>query len=121
VSIPLATTTIAVRRPPVADQYAEPYSGTTTEDFDEVVTGVRAVIDVPVARDAGRERVAGGEQTDTEFRFTCDPCDITRLDYITDEATGWHYRVTWVHRFGVIGGGYADHVEGGLERVEGLV
>jgi hypothetical protein len=121
VSIPLATTTITVLRPREEDQYEEPYSGTTTTAFGEVASGVRAVIDIPVARDAGKQRAAGGEQTETEFRFSCDPCDVSRLDYIRDDTSGVTMRVTWVHHFGVIGGFGASHVEGGLELVEGLV
>lgn len=114
-ALPLATTTVTVLRPPTSDDYAEPYGGTRTADLVEVESGVRAALDVPVARDAGREYRAGGEQTLTEFRFAVDPCDVRNTDYMRDDRTGVLYRVTWVFEF-------ADsHIEGGLRLVEGLV
>lgn len=113
--IPLSTTTVTVRRPPPADDYAEPYSGTRIADLVDVATGIPAVIDVPVARAAGRETTAGGEQTDTEFRFACELCDLKNTDYLLDDATGVTYRITWCFEF------HGAHIEGGLKLVEGLV
>jgi len=114
-ALPLSTTTVTVLRGRVADQYAEPYSGTSTTALDEIETGVRAVIDIPVARDAGRETVRGGEQTSTEFRFSTDICQLRNSDFLRDEQDGVLYRVTWCFTF------HRDHIEGGLKLVEGLV
>ncbi|MDP8971146.1 MAG: hypothetical protein M3N52_11770 [Actinomycetota bacterium] len=119
-SLPHATTTITILRAPAADQYAEPYSGTTTGDLAEVVTGVRAVIDVPQVRAAGEQQVRGGEQTVTEYRLHADPCPLDRLDHVRDDATGTVYRVTWLFAYAGIGDPN-HHVVAGLERVEGLV
>lgn len=113
--LPLSTTTITVLRPAPADLFAEPYAGTNVSGLTEVVTGVRAVIDIPVARDAGREVAQGGEQTVTEFRFSCDPCDVANQDYIRDDTTNAVYRVVWHFDFA------GHHIEGGLRVVEGLV
>jgi hypothetical protein len=110
-AIPLATTSISVRRSPAADDYAEPYSGTSTAGFDEVATGVPAVIYAPT----GREAVAGGEQTVTELRFVCDLTDLKTTDFLVDDTTGVTYRVTWC----VVYAG--EHIEGAIKQVEGLV
>lgn len=113
--LPLATTTITVLRAPPEDAYAEPYAADPRAGLQEVVTGVRAVIDIPVARDAGHDVVAGGEQTVTDFRFSCDPCELRNSDYLHDEATAITYRITWCFEF------HGSHIEGGLRLVEGLV
>jgi len=107
--LPLATTTVTVKRPPVADDYAEPYSGTRT--LDDIVTGLPAVIDAGT----GRQVAAGGEQTVTELRFYTDEADVKNTDYLLDETSGVLYRITWCITF------TGDHVEGGIELVEGLV
>lgn len=113
--LPLSTTTVSVLRAPLADAYAEPYSASPTADLEEIATGVRAVIDIPVARDAGQETVAGGEQTRTEFRFSCDLCELRNTDFLRDDDGGVIYRVTWCFEF------HGSHIEGGLKLVEGLV
>jgi hypothetical protein len=113
--IPIATTLITVLRAPPEDAYAEPYSGTSTTGLAEVVRNVRAVIDIPVIGDAGREVVKGGEQTVVEYRFSCDVADVQHSDYVRDELTGVLYRVQWVFQY------HDDHIEGGLRTVEGLV
>lgn len=116
--IPLATTTVAVLRPPAADDYAEPYSGTRTaghvdlDALDEIAVGVRAVIDAVT----GTEAVAGGEQTQTVLKFISDEADIKPQDYLKDEVAGGQlYRIVWCVRYA------GEHVEGGLKLVEGLV
>lgn len=110
-ALPLATTTVTVLRAPVADDYAEPYSGTTTGDLDEVASGVPAVIYAPT----GREAVAGGEQTVTDLRFACELADVKNKDHLRDDSTGVVYRITWCLAY------VDEHIEGGLSIVEGLV
>lgn len=110
-ALPLATTTVTILRAPVADDFAEPYSGITTVGFDEVASGVPAVIYAPV----GRQAVAGGEQTVTDLQFVCDLADVRSADRLKDEATNTTYKITWC----VVYAG--EHIEGGLELVEGLV
>ena len=120
--IPLATTTVSILRIAAPDEYAEPYGGKTNADRAVVVSGVRAVIDIPVGRQAGIERVAGGEQTRTELRLAADPCDINRTDVVKDEVTGIFYTVTWCLRYpGNGSAGDMGHVEAGIVNVEGLV
>lgn len=120
--IPLATTKVTILRVPAVDEYAEPYSGSTNADRDVVVSGIRAVIDIPVGRQAGIERVAGGEQTRTELRLAADPCDLNRTDVVLDELTGIYYTITWCLRYSGNGAaGDLGHVEAGIVNVEGLV
>lgn len=111
-AVPVATTTVTVLRPPVADDYAEPYADVRTADLTVVVSGVRAVL--YLGRGTGRQATAGGEQTVTDLRFSCDPADVRSVDYLRD-ADGVLYRVTWCFAYP------GSHIEGGLELVEGLV
>ena len=108
--IPLSTTTITVLRHPASDVYDEPYGGDVPADWDQVATGVRAVID----RATGREQVAGGEQSRVDLSLVCDRCDIDYRDAVRDDRTGRVYRVVWVLDYG-------PHIEGGLQIVEGDV
>lgn len=106
--IPLATTTITVLRAPAGDDDAEPYSGRTPDEWDEVAT-VRAVIDPG----AGREQIAGGEQGISDLDLTCDLVDLNRLDQVRDDSTGITYRVVWLMTYP------GEHIEAGLRLVEG--
>lgn len=109
--IPLATTTIAVLRTTGPDQYDEPYGGGDDPANREVVaSGVRAVLDRP----RGTEQVAGGEQSRVDLSLICDRCDIDYRDLVRDERTGRVYRTVWTLDYG-------DHIEGGLQIVEGVV
>ena len=109
--IPLSSTTITVLRAKAADVYDEPYGGALpAADWDEVATGVRAVID----RATGRDQVAGGEQSTVDLSLVCDRCDIDYRDMVRDDTSGSEYRVVWVLDYGV-------HIEGGLRIVEGEV
>jgi len=120
--IVLATTTVDILRSDPDDGYAEPYAGKTPADREVVATGIRAVIDIPVGRQAGLEKVAGGEQTRTELRLAADPCDLTRLDLIKDNRTGWIFQVAWVVNYPGNGpAGDLGHVEAGIVHIEGLV
>lgn len=111
--IPLATTTISVLRIKPEDVYDEPYGGERPTDRDVAASGVRAVIYRPVARSAGREQRAGGEQAIAELDLACDPCGITYLDWIKDDTTGAVYEVIYALAYP------GDHEEAGLRLVEG--
>jgi hypothetical protein len=108
--IPLATTTITVLRVTGADQYDEPYGGTEPHEREAVAEGVRAVLDRP----RGTDQVAGGEQTTVDVALVCDRCDIDYRDLVEDERTNRLYRVVWTLDYG-------DHIEGGLQIVQGEV
>lgn len=107
--IPLATTTVAVLRLPAGTDDDEPYSGNDPASWDVAATGIRAVIDRP----RGREQLAGGEQSISDFELICDTADIGRLDQVKDETTGTVYRVVWVMSYP------GEHTEAGLRLVEG--
>lgn len=119
--LPVHTTTITVLRAGPESVWAEPYEGPPARTA--VAQGVRAVIDPPAGREAGREVTEGGEQTRTYLRLICDPCDINHNDQVTDERTGATYLVTWILRFPGPGttGDDISHIEGGLVIIEGLV
>lgn len=108
--IPLATTTVTVTEPAAVDLYAEPYAGAGAAARTATAVGVRAVIDPA----AGRQQVAGGEQSIWDFDLVCDPAPMTRLAHVVDESTGVDYDVVWVMA-------YPDHVEAGLRLVQGEV
>lgn len=107
--IPLATTTITVLRQSVPDQYDDPYSGHSAADRTEFATGVRAVIDRP----AGREQVAGGEQSIADLELVCDPVGLDYRDLIRDDSSGRVYRLVWALSFP------GEHEEAALRIVEG--
>lgn len=107
--IPLSTITITVLRPPTSDADAEPYSGSVPADWQQIATGVAAVLDRPT----GNEQLAGGEQSVWDFQLVCDPVDLGPLDNVRDDTTGVVYRVVWVMTYA------GDHVEAGLRLVQG--
>lgn len=102
-SIPVATTTITVRRPAEKAQEADPWGegydspplGPSPEERqgDVVAEGVRATISTGSARGTSN----GGESESTEFRLVCDPVDLSYLDTVEDESTGIIYSVTWAN------------------------
>lgn len=110
-SIPLATTTIAVLRVE-ADTSRDPYED--APDPETVLSGVRAVISVP----SGTEQVAGGSQEDVTFGLSCDPVDILATDQVQDETTELVYEVVWAERRYGLG---LDHTTGALRRSTGVV
>lgn len=113
--IPLATTTIAVRRVTADLSTVDPYEATAAPET--VASGVRAHISTP----SGRERIAGtGAQEDVSFRLDCDPIDVglRNTDLIDDEFTGTSYAVVWAEPRAGLG---LDHIEAALRKVEGVV
>ncbi len=113
--LPVHSTEITVLRD-AGDPYAEPYG---EPDLQEVTTGIRAVIDVPLGRAAGGEDRAGGEQTKTQLRLMCDLTDLRVSDLVRDERADIVYRVTWKTAY--LTGTAEEHIQAGLELVEGLV
>lgn len=119
-SIPIATTTIAVTTPALAtsgttSRYDEEYDGTPPGSPVPRETGVRAVISV--LNRATHSTTIGGEDEVAEFALTCDPTNIDYRDLVTDEATGVVYEVRWaISTPGVAG---LSHVQAGLRTVKG--
>lgn len=109
-SIPLATTTITIRRPSV-DPDRDPYE--EDPDPQTVAEGVRAHISSP----SGRDQIVGGEQSIVTFSLTCDPTDLQHTDTVIDDSSGEEFEVVWVKdRIGL----GMDHVQASLRHVEGV-
>ena len=94
-TIPLATTTITVKRPPPADDGADPYDAKSPMVI--VVSGVRALFSSP----SGGASIGGGEHGDTGsqesvgWHLLVDPCDLRHTDTVYDDTTGRAYAVAW--------------------------
>lgn len=116
-SLPFATTTIAVLRSTSADtddSDADPDGYPDAEPGWTVVEdGIRAVISAP-----GGTFVQGGSlQAVTGYRLACDVCDVTHADRVRDEHTGTVYVIEWVHQ----GRGFGlDHMSAAIRLVEGM-
>lgn len=110
-TIPLATTTIAVLRVE-ADDTRDGYDA--RPEPDTVYEGVRAVISAP----GGTEQLRGGSQEDVTFGLNCDPVDLLATDQVQDEATDALYEVVWAERRYGLG---LDHTVGALRRTTGYV
>jgi hypothetical protein len=122
-SIPIATTTITVRRPTSAQQSADPWS----DGYEDapgvpsaiggqgaiVAQAVRATISTGSARGSGN----GGESETVEFRLVCDPTPISYLDEVTDESTGTIYFVAWANTTPGIAG--LGHTVAGITTTKG--
>jgi len=106
VSIPLATTTVTVRRSD-QDGTIDDLDGLTFTDYR---TGVRAVIAYP----GGAEIVGDGTSSVVGVRLVCDPVDLTHTDRVVDETTGLEYEVQWLAQRVGLG---LDHVTAGLQLV----
>lgn len=107
-TIPLATTTIAVYRPADGDPY-DTSSGLTLS-----ASGVRAQFSSP----GGSDAIVDGERVSVDMRLDCDVCDIGYQDRITDESTNEEWDVVWARlRAGLA----LDHIEAGVRRVQGSV
>lgn len=104
-TLPLAVTTITVRRPPAGDPY-EPATAPV------IATGVRAVIGSP----SGSERRIGGQLSEITDVLNCDVTDLDHRDLVDDEVTGESYSVEWVRKRIGLG---LDHVKAGLRQTKG--
>lgn len=111
-SIPLATTTIAVRRITADLSTVDPYEVTAVPET--VASGIRAHI----GSESGTEAIAGiSAQEDIGWHLDCDITDLVVTDQVYDETTGLTFQVVWAaerHGLGL------DHIEGGLRRVVGV-
>lgn len=115
-TVPLATTTIAVLRlpdgtPEEGDDWPDPYDEQLTER-ETIESGVRAHISAP----SGQEQVAGGEQSVVRFSLACDPIDLRHTDWVLDEGTNVVYSVVWAAARRGLG---LEHTAAGLQLVEG--
>ena len=109
--IPLATTTITVRRV-TADDTRDGYDVRPAPE--DVATGVRAHLSSPSARE---ERAGGSRQT-TVARLLCDPVELLHTDTVVDDTTGVEYAVTGVETHVGLG---LDHTAAQLLLVNGAV
>ena len=109
--IPLATTTVTVRRVP-ADDTRDGYDPPPAAE--DVATGVRAHLSSP----SGREDRAGGSRQTSAARLLCDPVDLRHTDTVIDDTTGAEWAVTGVATHVGLG---LDHVAADLQRVSGAV
>lgn len=107
-AIPLATTTITVRRP-AADVDPDESNALTV-----IATGVRARIGSP----SGSGRNSGGDQSIVNPALWCDPVDLHHEDTVTDENNGRVYEVQWPQPMNGLG---LDHVRAGLQITTGAV
>lgn len=85
--IPLATTTVTVRRSD-QDGTKDAYDAVTWSDYR---TGIRAVI----GSVSGTETNTGGQSTTMSARLDCDPIDLRHDDLVVDERTGLTWSVTF--------------------------
>jgi hypothetical protein len=110
-ALPLATTTIAVKRLPAAVLNAEPYG--VAVPLTTIASGVRAVLGKPRMV----ERVSSGEQAEMVLELRCDPTDIEHLDQVVDERIGRVYEVVGAELRTGVG---MDFVQATVKRVQGL-
>lgn len=105
-AIPLATTTITVKR-----------ASTTGDAFDRsdpttIRTGLRAVI----GGQTGQEAVRDGSSEQVTVRLVCDPYDLHHDDVIVDETTQEQWEVVWCARRQGLG---VDHTAADLLKITG--
>jgi hypothetical protein len=106
--IPLATTTISVRRPDTSG---------TVEAFEPetlalVASGVRANIGTV----RGGDESVGRDLAIVEATLTCDPVEMANHDVVVDERTSQVWEVLWVQGRTGLG---LNHTAAGLRRTEG--
>jgi hypothetical protein len=122
--IPLIThhvTIMGVRPQSAVDPDSDGYDSEDAPTPVTLVTSWPASITSPTSQ---RESEGGLGSDDTalqvdEYAFRCNPTDISRFDYIIDDATGDTYQVTAVAAslpvlFGL------EHITGRIKRVKGL-
>lgn len=113
-TLPIATTTITVRRPASLADGEDPYDEPTTAP-KLVAAGVRAHISVSAAV----ETVTGRASTnDITYKLNADPIELDARDQITDDRSGEVFEVVWARQQTGLG---LDHTSGELRRVAGSV
>lgn len=112
-TLPITTTTITVTRdarPATEDPYGAGYDAPAARD--DAVSTTAALVPAVVSPAGGTGGNVGGTSQRIDARLVCDPCDIAYGDTVTDDVTGWKYRVEWaVPTTGVAGLG---HIAAGL-------
>lgn len=108
-SIPLATTTITVKRVP-PDDTRDGYDA--APDPATIASGVAANIGAP----SGSQNITTGDRTVVTFKLTCDTTDLQADDQVVDDNTGDTYRCIWARARQGLG---LDHTTAALEQVEG--
>lgn len=112
-AIPIATTTIAVRRV-AADPDRDPYD--PQPDPSTVASGIRAHLSLA----GGSETEAGGSQQIVNWRLSCDPFDegLHHKDQVVNEQSGSVYEVVFSETREGMG---MDHFQAGLTQVSGVI
>lgn len=108
-SIPLATTTITIKRVP-PDDTRDGYDA--APDLATIATRVAANIGAP----SGSQNITTGDRTVVTFRLTCDPTDLQADDQVVDDTTGDTYRCVWARGRKGLG---LNHTTAALEQVTG--
>lgn len=117
-TIPISSTQITIKRPPAADDGADPYDAKSP--MVTVVTGVRALFSSP----SGGASLGGGEFGDTgsqeavQWTLLADPCDLKHTDTVYDETTGQPYAVAWA-KLRTDPDHELDHMVAGVNEVKG--
>lgn len=105
--IPLATTTVTVRRPTDDTQDL-----TDQPAYETVASMIPAAITAP----AGSGTAVGGRQEQIDAQLAVDPMVLLLGDLVDDDATGDTYTVAWTFQRNGLG---LDHVTAGLRKVRG--
>ncbi len=118
-TLPIATTTIKILRPPASDAGVDPYDPGKGA-LGTIASGVRAVFSKP----SGGTTVGGGEHGPTGsqeavgWTLLADPCDLRHIDTVVDETTTQEYAVAWA-KARQDPDGNLDHVVAGVDEVRG--
>ncbi len=118
-AIPIATTTISIKRPPAADAGKDAYDDNKTP-MTTIASGVRAVFSSPGGSTAigGGEHGPTGSQEVVGWQLLADPCDLRHIDTVVDDTTGQEFAVSWA-KARQDPDGDLDHVVAGVDEVQG--
>src|SRR5688500_14340017 len=107
--LPLATTTITVKRVP---------ADTDRDAYDEKPAEITAHSGIPAhfSSPSGREIMRGGSQEVIDRHLDCEIIDLKHTDHVIDEQTDERYQIVWAHKRMGLG---LDRIEAGVKRVEG--
>lgn len=108
-AIPLATTTVTIKRVP-RDDTRDGYD--TQPAAATIAAGVRAHIGSP----SGSDNITSGDRTVVRFAIDTDPTDLQADDTVIDDMTSEEYRCIWARTRHGLG---LDHTTGAIEQVTG--
>jgi hypothetical protein len=113
VTIPLANTTITIRRRNLTaiEDPADPAEYPAVE-WATIAIGVRAVIAPPTAN----TQLIAGDRVAYGSTLRSDPCDMKPEDHLIDAKDGTEWTVLWCREFDAIG---LNHMEAQLRMVTG--